>query len=61
MKYCSGCKNVTICKYISEVTDMEDKIEELKKINPRIYTITFKCNYFVQKTMNLRGTTDAVL
>ena len=48
MEYCSKCKNVSICKYISEITDIENKVNELKGNSP-IYTITFKCLYFEPK------------
>lgn len=48
MEYCSKCKNVSICKYISEITDIENKVNELKGNSP-IYTITLKCIYFEPK------------
>ncbi len=56
MEYCSQCKNVTICRYTSETTNIKDKIEELKKeISSGVYTITFKCNYFEQSVATPRG------
>lgn len=48
MEYCSKCKNVSICKYISEITDIENKVNEIKGNSP-LYTITFKCIYFESK------------
>lgn len=48
MEYCSKCKNVSICKYISEITDIENKVNEIKGNSP-LYTITFKCLYFEPK------------
>ena len=48
MEYCSKCKNVSICKYTSEITDIENKVNEIKGNSP-LYTITFKCLYFESK------------
>lgn len=45
MEYCSKCKNIHICKYTSEITDIENKVNELQN-NSHIYTITLRCNYF---------------
>ena len=56
MEYCSKCKNVSICKYISEITDIENKINEIKGNSP-LYTITFKCLYFEPKLSANRITT----
>lgn len=54
MEYCIKCKNVSICKYTSEITDIENKVNELQN-NSHIYTITFKCTYFEPKpTSNIR-------
>ena len=48
MEYCSKCKNVSICKYTSDITDIENKVNEIKGNSP-LYTITFKCLYFEPK------------
>lgn len=48
MEYCSKCKNVSICKYTADITDIENKVNELKGNSP-LYTITFKCLYFEPK------------
>ena len=48
MEYCSKCKNISICKYTSEITDIENKVNEIKGNLP-LYTITFKCIYFESK------------
>lgn len=48
MEYCTKCKNASICKYTSEITDIENKVNELQN-NSHVYTITFKCIYFESK------------
>lgn len=48
MEYCSKCKNISICKYTADITDIENKVNELKGNSP-LYTITFKCLYFEPK------------
>ena len=48
MEYCSNCKNISICKYTADITDIENKVNELKGNSP-LYTITFKCLYFEPK------------
>lgn len=53
MEYCSKCKNVSICKYTSEITDIENKVNELKGNSP-LYTVTFKCLYFESKPTTIR-------
>lgn len=52
MEYCSKCKNVSICKYTSEITDIENKVNEIKGNSP-LCTITFKCIYFESKPTSI--------
>lgn len=56
MEYCSKCRNVSICKYISEITEVENKVNELKGNSP-LYTITLKCLYFEPKSSEILTTT----
>lgn len=55
MEYCSKCRNVSICKYTSDITDIENKVNEIKGNSP-LYTITFKCLYFEPKSSEILTT-----
>lgn len=51
MEYCSKCKNISICKYVSEIEEIEQKLAEIKTLsNSHLYTVTLKCNYFDKKS-----------
>lgn len=56
MEYCSKCKNISICKYVSEITDIENKINELTE-GSHFYTITLRCRFFEQKSVDNIKTT----
>lgn len=44
---CATCNNYNICKYVSEVSNFNKKLKELKKENdfPECVTISIKCKY----------------
>lgn len=53
MEYCSKCRNVSICKYVSEIEEIEQKLAEIKTLsNSHLYTVALKCNYFDKKSEN---------
>lgn len=44
---CATCNNYNICKYVSEVSNLNKKLNELEKENdfPECVTISIRCKY----------------